>query len=207
LIHSDIGRPLGHIVTNLEDVDPVADARKALETLRGNEKEVRTRDGKYYLMRTIPYRSMDNVIDGVVITFTDISQLKKQAEELTKLAATETALSYVEAIVETVREPLVVLDAKLHVVSANRAFYKYFRVSVDEVNGRFLYELGNRQWDIPALRKLLERSLSHDEIFENFEVKLDIEKIGRKKILLNARRISHEGIPRPLILLAMEVMK
>jgi two-component system CheB/CheR fusion protein len=88
LIASDIGRPLGHIVTNLEDVDLVAEAGKTLDTLRWNEKEVRTRDGKYYLMRTIPYRSMENVIEGVVITFTDITQLKKQAKELTKLAAT-----------------------------------------------------------------------------------------------------------------------
>jgi PAS domain-containing protein len=80
-----------------------------------------------------------------------------------------------------VREPLVVLDAELRVVSANRAFYKYFQVFVEEVNGRFLYELGNRQWDIPALRKLLAAIITHDEVLENFEVKLDIEKIGRKK--------------------------
>jgi two-component system CheB/CheR fusion protein len=191
----------------MEDVDLVADARKALETLRWSEKEVRSRDGKYYLMRTIPYRSMENVIDGVVITFTEITRLKKQAEEIAKLAATEAALGYAEAIVETVREPLVVLDAELHVVSANRAFYKYFRVPAGEVEGRFLYELGHRQWDIPALRELLEGILNRDEIFENFEVELTFEKIGRKRMLLNARRISHKGIPRPLILLAMEVMK
>jgi two-component system CheB/CheR fusion protein len=207
LIVSDIGRPLGHIVTNLEDVDLVADAGNALETLRWSEKELLSKDGKYYLMRTIPYRSMENVIDGVVITFTEITRLKKQAEELKKLAATEAALSYTEAIVGTVREPLVVLDAELHVVSANRAFYKYFRVTAGEVEGRFLYELGGRQWDIPALRKLLEDILTHDEFFENFEVELDFEKIGKKRFLLNARRISHEGIPRPLILLAIDVMK
>jgi len=207
LIASDIGRPLGHIVTNLQDVDLVADARKTLETMRWNEKEVRTRDGKYYLLRTIPYRSMENVIDGVVITFTEITKLKKQAEELMKLASTEAALSYAEAIVETVREPLVVLDAELHAVSANRAFHKLFQVSAGEVAGRLLYELGRGQWDIPALRKLLGSILTHDEIFENFEVELEFEKIGRKRMLLNARRISHEGLPRPLILLAMEVMK
>jgi two-component system, chemotaxis family, CheB/CheR fusion protein len=207
LISSDIGRPLGHIVTNLEGVDLVADARKTLVTLKWSEKEVRTKDGKYYLLRTIPYRSMENIIDGVVITFTEITQLKKQAEELTKLAATQAALSYAEAIVATVREPLIVLDAKLHVISANRAFYKYFHVSAAEVEGRFLYELGRGQWNIPALRELLERILTQDEILENFEVELDIEKIGRKRMLLNARKISHEGIPRPLILLAVEVVK
>ncbi len=207
LIASDIGRPLGHIVTNLEDVDLIADAGKALETLRWSEKEVRSRDGKYYLMRTIPYRSMETVIDGVVITFTEITLLRKQAEELSKLAATEAALSYAEAIVATVREPLVVLDAELHVVSTNRAFYKYFRAAAGKVEGRLLYELGNRQWDIPVLRELLEGVLARDEIFDNFEVELDFEKIGRKRMLLNARKISHEGIPRPLILLAMEVMK
>ena len=65
---------------------------KTLETLRWSEKEVRTKDGKYYLMRAIPYRSMENVIDGVVITFTDITQLKKQAEELMKLAATRSRI-------------------------------------------------------------------------------------------------------------------
>ncbi|MGZ6291621.1 MAG: CheR family methyltransferase, partial [Syntrophales bacterium] len=207
LIASDIGRPLGHIVTNLEDVDLVADARKTLETLRWSEKEVRTRDGKYYLMRAIPYRSMENVIDGVVITFTEITQLKKQTEDLTKLAATQAALRYAEAIVETVREPLVVLDAELHVVSANRAYYRYFHLSAKEVEGRFLYELGRGQWDIPTLRKLLESTLTQDEILENFKVELDTEKTGRKRMLLNARRISHEGLPRPLILLAIEVMK
>ena len=125
LIASDVGRPVSHIVLNLEDVDLVACARKALDTLRPSEKEVRTKDGKYYLMRIMPYRSIENVIDGVVVTFTDVTQIKKQAEELTKLAATEAALAYAEAIVETVREPLVVLDTELHVVSANRTFYKY----------------------------------------------------------------------------------
>jgi two-component system, chemotaxis family, CheB/CheR fusion protein len=207
LIPSDIGRPLAHIVTNLEDVDLVANARKTLAALRWSEKEVRTRDGKYYLMRTIPYRSMENVIDGVVITFMEITQLKKQADELTKLASTEAALRYAEAIVETVREPLVVLDAELHVVSANRAFHKIFQVSAGEVAGRFLYELGGGQWDIPALRKLLASIIAHDEVFENFEVELDFKKIGKKRMLLNARRISHEGLPRLLILLAMEVTR
>jgi two-component system CheB/CheR fusion protein len=206
LIASDIGRPVSHIVLNLEDVDLVAHARKVLETLRPGEKEVRTKDGKYYLMRIIPYRSTENVIDGIVITFTDMTQIKEQDEELRKMGATEAALAYAEAIVDTVREPLVVLDAELHVVSANRSFYKLFRSTAGEVQGRFIYEIGRRQWDIPALRDLLDGILTRDEIFENYEVDAEFEKIGRQRIVLNARRISHAGIPRPLILLAMEAM-
>jgi two-component system CheB/CheR fusion protein len=205
LIASDIGRPVSHIVSNLEDVELVADARKALDTLRRSEKEVRTKDGKYYLMRIMPYRSVENIIEGVVITFTEITRLKKQDEELMKMATTEAALNYAEAIVETVREPLVVLDAELHVISANRAFYKYFRVPAGKVEGRLLYELGQKQWDIPELRELLEEIITRDEIVENFEVEIMFEKIGRKRMLLNARRISHKGVPQPLILLAMEV--
>ncbi|HET6460012.1 MAG TPA: PAS domain-containing protein [Syntrophales bacterium] len=149
---------------------------------------------------------MENVIDGVVITFTEITRLKTQAEELTKMAATEAALSYAQAIVETVREPLVVLDGDLHVISANRAFYKFLSVAPGEVEGRFIYELGNGQWNIPPLRKLLGRILTHDEILENFQVELNVEKTRKSRALLNARRITHEGIPRPLILLAIEIM-
>jgi two-component system, chemotaxis family, CheB/CheR fusion protein len=93
------------------------------------------------------------------------------------------------------------------VVSANRAFYKYFQFSAREVQGRYLYELGRGQWNIPALRELLQGILTRDEIFDNFEIELDFEKIGRKRMLLNARKVSHEAIPRPLILLAMEAMK
>jgi PAS domain S-box-containing protein len=114
------------------------------------------------------------------------------------------ALLYAEGIVNTVRVPLVVLDAALHVLMANRYFYEYFQVTPRETESHQLYNLGDGQWDIPALRDLLDTILPHHTAFDNFEVTHTFPHIGRKTILVNARRIGRaEGRP-PLILLAFE---
>ncbi|MGQ9689334.1 MAG: sensor histidine kinase [Desulfobaccales bacterium] len=114
------------------------------------------------------------------------------------------ALAFVESIVQTLREPLLVLDADLRVVSANPAFYRTFQVAPEETEQRFLYELGNRQWDIPELRNLLEKIIPQEIIFEDFEVEHDFPHIGRRAMLLNARLISAKGRQPQRILLAME---
>jgi len=114
------------------------------------------------------------------------------------------ALAFAESIVETVREPLVVLDRHLRVVFANPAFYRTFRVTPEETEGRFIYDLGNRQWDIPRLRKLLEDIIFHQNFFEDFEVDHDFPHIGKKTMLLNARLIPERGRQPDLILLAIE---
>jgi len=97
------------------------------------------------------------------------------------------ALAFMESIVETVREPLVVLDGELKVVAANPSFYRTFQVTPQETEGRFLYDLGNRQWDIPRLRELLEKIIPERSVFEDFEVEHDFPYIGVKTMLLNAR--------------------
>jgi PAS domain S-box-containing protein len=114
------------------------------------------------------------------------------------------ALDYAQSVVETVREPLIVLDGDLKVVSANKSFYQTFRVNPQETEGRFIYDLGNRQWDIPRLRKLLEEIIPENTIFEGFEVDHVFPAIGRKTMLLNARRIEQKGKRAYLILLAIE---
>ena len=110
--------------------------------------------------------------------------------------------SHAYAIVETVRQPLLVLDGDLRVKSANRSFYETFRVSPQETQGRLIYELGNRRWDIPKLRELLEKILPQDGQVEDFEVEHDFPAVGRKTMLLNARRLRQEGASAELILLA-----
>ncbi len=112
--------------------------------------------------------------------------------------------SFAKAIVETVREPLLVLDKDLHVKMANQSFLGTFRASKAETEGRLLYELGNGQWDIPELRRLLEDIIPQHTEFRDFEVTHDFPAIGRRTMLLNARKLSEPGVNRELFLLAME---
>jgi PAS domain S-box-containing protein len=111
---------------------------------------------------------------------------------------------YAENIVATVREPLVVLDADLRVVSTNHSFYEVFAVKPEETEGQFIYDLGNRQWNIPRLRELLEEIIPKKNTFEGFRMEHDFPSIGRRIMLLNARRIPTEADKTRLILLAIE---
>jgi PAS domain S-box-containing protein len=110
--------------------------------------------------------------------------------------------NYAQNIVDTVREPLLILDATLRVRSANRAFYQTFQVSPAETEGRLIYELGNGQWDIPDLRTLLEDIVPKSSVFEDFELEHTFPAIGRRVMLLNARKLQagHHG---ELLVLAM----
>ena len=148
----------------------------------------------------MPYRTLDNVIDGVVMTFSDITALKAVEAEA------RIARDYAESIVDTVREPLVVLNGKFEVISASRAFYQTFEVTPEETQGNVLYKLGNNQWDIPRLHELLENVLPKSRSFENFIVEHKFPSIGQKKMLLNAREIIGQFDAPHLILLAMEVI-
>jgi len=118
--------------------------------------------------------------------------------------AVQDAREYAESIVETVREPLVVLDADLRVISVNHSFYQTFKVIPADTKGKLIYDLGNRQWNISKLRVLLEEIIPRDNQFQNFEVDHVFPAIGRKIMLLNARQIYSKGIGARMILLAIE---
>ena len=198
LADSDVGRPLGDIRSNLEGDDLLLETQAVLDSLLPLEKEVRTTSREQYRVRILPYRTLDNVVDGLVLTFTEITALKKVE------ADAQTAREYAESIVDTVREPLVVLSADLTVISASRSFYRLFGVTAKETVGCHLYELGNGQWDIPRLSELLEKILPRDTSFEDMAVEGEFPAIGRRKMLLNARRIFGKAGQTPLILLAMQ---
>src|SRR3979409_1059664 len=122
---------------------------------------------------------------------------------MTREPLVEDIQNYALNIVDTVREPLLILDATLRVRSANRAFYQTFQVSADETEGRRFYEFGNGQWDIPDLRTLLEDIVPKSSVFDDFELEHTFPVIGRRVMLLNARKLQagHHG---ELIVLAME---
>jgi two-component system CheB/CheR fusion protein len=210
---SDVGRPLRGMRHGLFTFgpgmppDPPASAspvdlegllREVIDDAAANEWDVRDERGRWYSLRATPYFTLDNKIDGAVLMLVDIDSLKRSQMEA------QEAREFAEAAIRTMRDPLIVLDADLGVMMANEAFYRTFRTGPDETEGRRVYDLGSRQWDIPRLRTLLEDILPRNAFFNDFEVVQDFPSIGRRTMLLNARQLRPgTGKPRA-ILLAIE---
>jgi two-component system CheB/CheR fusion protein len=169
-----------------------------IDPTQGAVSAIAVEDGKWYLARIVPYKTYENIIAGAVLTFVDIDQQRKAR------ILTQHALDYVEGILETVREPLLVLDDETRVISANKSFYDKFKVTEKDTRGKLLYTLGNNQWNIPELKELLEKVISKDQVFENSRVEHEFPRIGYKKMLLNARKIYQKGIEMEMTLLAIE---
>ena len=131
--------------------------------------------------------------------------LEKARKELADVKVSQDeAYEYSESIINTVREPLIVLNQDLRVVTASRSFYEVFQVNPTETVGELIYDLGNKQWDIPQLRELLETILPEKTTFDNYEVEHDFAAIGRRIMLLNARQILRVLGKEHIILLAIE---
>jgi len=135
-------------------------------------------------------------------TETGLEKARKELEA-TKISEDE-AREYSESIINTVREPLIALDQDLRVVTVSRSFYEFFKVKPQETVGQLIYDLGNKQWDIPKLRELLETILPQQATFDNYEVEHDFATIGRRIMLLNARQIHRVLGKERIILLAIE---
>jgi two-component system CheB/CheR fusion protein len=191
LIPSDVGRS----ITDLQPQVELPDLRRLLLDAMegGNRKPPDIRDalGRWYSLRVLPSVGTNGKIDGAVLMFIDIDAAKRGAE-------------FAEAIVETVREPLVILNQNLQVVKANRTFYQTFQAAPVETEQRLIYDLGNGQWNIPKLRELLENILPARSKFRDFEVTHDFERVGQKVMLLNASEIFNPNAQARTILLAIE---
>jgi len=200
LIETDIDRPIRDITSTIDcdHLDTYAGA--VLHTLHMKELNLNTREGAHYCMRIMPYRTVDNVIDGVVITFFNITETRKIELEL------RNALDYSRSIVDTVREPLLVLDHNLNVLSASRSFYEKFKMDRKETEGKRIYDLGKGQWDIPELRELLEQIIPANSSFDDYKMFFSFPDMKNQMVLLNARRIDKVGDQPHNILLSMELV-
>lgn len=183
----DVGRPVGHIVRSYEDPRLEDDCRRVLATLERCEGQVESAGHRTFLRRITPYRDANDRIAGVVVTFGEVTEIQD-------------ARRYAERIVETVPTPLLVLGTEFRVVSANPAFFRTFNAEPERTVNRLVYDLGDGQWNIPELRRLLNEVLPEDEAFQDFQVEHDFRTIGHRILLLSGRRLDHVQ----LILLAIE---
>lgn len=198
LVPSDVGRPITNFAWKVADEALLRDAGAVLRNLSGIDAEVRSEAGRWYLRRLLPYRTHDNRIAGVVVSFFDITD-RKQATD-----AVNEARIYAETIIETVRHPILVLDGDLRVQSVNPAFLEAFSCLREKTDGYPLHELDHGAWDIPELRQLLRKVLKDDRAFQGFAVRHDFPRLGQRSMLLNASKLARGGERQDLILLAIE---
>ncbi|MGE5093995.1 MAG: chemotaxis protein CheB [Betaproteobacteria bacterium] len=209
LLATDVGRPLRAVRHTLslergrrppardaaaEPVELEGFLREVMENAAPREREVRDELGRWYSLRAAPYIGLDDSVDGAVLMLVDVDALKRSQGEA------QSAREFAEAMLRTMRDPLVVLDAGLRVVMANEAFYRTFLVQQGEVEGRSIYELGNGQWNTPRLRRLLEEILPRNSFFNDFEVRHEFPSIGPRTIMLNARRLDSREHPSQILL-------
>jgi two-component system CheB/CheR fusion protein len=194
LMPNDIGRRLGQIRPNLDlqDMEPMV--REVIEREHQQQREVRTLDGIWHLLRIRPYETWDHKIEGAVISLQNIDNLKRLVHQTRQ---------YADTLIEGAREAILVLDGELKVAVANPAFYRVFDVTSEETEGRLVFDLGSGQWNTPRLRQLLEEIVPQNSRVDDFELGYDFPHIGQRTMLLNARRVELQP-GHPFILLAIE---
>jgi two-component system CheB/CheR fusion protein len=197
LIASDIGRPFSDIHTNIDVPNLNEFITSVMDTLIPYEQDVQDRSGNWCSLRIRPYRTTDNRIDGVVIGLIDINLLKRNA------IALETSRNYANTIIETLRHPLIVLNFELSVITANHAFYEAFHANALQTEQQSIFELGNKDWDTPKMRSLLNEILLMDISVQDYEVTQNFAHIGTRTMLLNACQIEQSDTGK-MILIAIE---
>ncbi|MEJ2728227.1 MAG: CheR family methyltransferase [Deltaproteobacteria bacterium] len=190
----DLGRSISDITSNMEYDDLAKDAEEVLDRLTRKEIKVFGKKGKSYVIRIVPYRSGENVIEGVVISFLDVSSF-----ENAKFPGGDIR-RFFENITAKLRDPVMVLDDTLKIIAVNQAFYRIFKTSPKKTLNHRLFELDDRQWNIDELRQFLEEIIPQNKHFEDYEVEAEFPRIGRRKISLDAHRIEADELPDMILL-------
>jgi PAS domain S-box-containing protein len=198
LMPSDVGRPITNIKPNIDFPNLEKLIRDTIQTVQLQEMEVQDKDNRWYSLRCLPYKTIDNRIDGAVLVLVDIDDLKRSEQEI------KNARDFAQETVEAVAHALLVLDDQLRVEAANHAFYDIFRLSPQETIGQCIYEISAGEWDIPQLRLLLDEMLTRDKPFNDFEVAQEFSRVGKRTMMLNGRAIAGEGKSPRRILLAID---
>ena len=194
----DLGRPLTSVRHNLDLPELGTLVATVITSAQECEREVRDRDGRWYTLRVRPYLTLDNKVDGAVLVLVDITASKEAAQEIIRTR------DFAEAIIGSMRDPLLILDHDLSVRKANDAFLTTFKVAFAELAGRRLFELDHGSWQNPRLRSLLQDLLRRQTSFDNFEVTHRFKKTGHRTFLLHGRMLSQDPGHQEKILLGFQ---
>jgi PAS domain S-box-containing protein len=193
LTPGDRGHQIGQLRTHLQYPRLEEDAGMALTDGVTIRRQIQNDDGRWLMVSLCPYSTGENHIEGVMISFVDMTAHKESEQAL------RDAKEFAESIIHTIPDSLLVLQADLRIQMANETFYQTFGLQPAEVEGRLIYELSNGQWDIPTLHMLLEEILPDNHVFLGYEVDREFESMGRRTLLVNGRRLD----PVQLILLSI----
>ncbi len=196
VIASDVGRPLADLTRRFQDGDLLSDARAVLASHEPVRREVKAEDGAWYIRGILPYRSDGSSIEGVVITFAGISEIKAAEREI------EAARAYLDSIIATIRQPLVVLDDELRVVSASSSFHRVFSIKPEELIGRNLLTSAGHL-DVPALREFLTSIQARGATINDHEVEIELPSVGRRVFSMSARVLREGPSAKRKILVAI----
>ncbi|WP_221087995.1 CheR family methyltransferase [Deinococcus aquaedulcis] len=198
LMPVDLGRPLSDLNVNLFYEHLTADIVRVLDTLEVFETQVRTRDEHWYLMRISPYRTSDNFIDGVVVAFTNIDRIKALEQQARDTSA------YAGRVLDSIHDPVLVLDARLRVVTANRALYTLLRSSPAQVRGERLHHLGNFMLDEPELLQRLHEVLAGGEAVVGQVLTLHAPHLGPRQFKIEVDPVPGEDETSVMVVLKLE---
>jgi two-component system CheB/CheR fusion protein len=198
LLPADVGRSIADIRPNVNVAHLDQLITEVMETVTLKELEVQDREGRWYRLQIRPYKTVDNKIEGALLSVVDVDVLKRAKEDA------EWGREYASGIVEAVPVPLLVLDEQFVVQSANASFYDVFGVSKAKTEGRGVFELGKGQWELPDLRARLTEVLPGNVRFQDFLVEREFPRLGKRTMSLSARPVRSGVGMSPRILLAIE---
>jgi two-component system, chemotaxis family, CheB/CheR fusion protein len=196
IIATDFGRPLADLTRRFEDGDLLSDALAVLCSRAPVRREVKAHDGAWFIRGVLPYLSDGSGIEGVVITFAGISEMKAAEREI------EAARAYLDNIIATIRQPLIVLDEQLRVISASSSFHRTFSVKPEELIGRHLLSAADHL-DVPALHAFLDSIQARGSTTNDYEIDIELPSLGRRSLLMNARVLREDPSAKRKILVAI----
>ncbi len=200
LVPGDVGRPLQHFASNLRYEHLLRDVQQVLDRLTSLERNIQTTTDEWYTMRILPYRTLDNYINGAIITFTRITGLKTMETKLQESA------NFLESMRNSVREPVIALDARLRVYFTNQSFADLFGMASAELIDQPLTQLGP-SWSQPILLDALAELLNPNRLltsFDDFSIAVNLPALGQRRLRLYGRLLHHQGESTNRVLLGVQ---